>query len=321
MKIVVTGGAGYIGSHTVQVLVAAGHDVVSVDRRPMPDWLPATGARSEVVDIRDLAALDAAIEGFRPEAVMHFAAEKSAPRSVLDPFTAFDANVAGTTNVLEAMGRHGVRFMIFSSSCAVYGTPAASPVDEAAPLAPENPYGESKVLGERLLPWFERAHEIRFAALRYFNAAGAALDGSNGEDGTSAVSLIPTTIEAALGRRPPLEIYGRDYETPDGTAIRDYVHVVDLAEAHLAALEVRRRGSPSLTLNLGTGRGASVLDVVRAVGAAFGRSVPHVFAGRRPGDPAAVWADPRLAARALGWTARLDLDAIVGSALAWQRRP
>ena len=319
MRVLVTGGAGYIGSHVVQALEAAGHAVVVLDRRPPRAGLFGGSVESVVGDIRDADALDALLAGSRWDGVIHLAALKSVAASVADPGSYFDVNVTGSLRLLEAVARAGVGAFVFSSSCAAYGTPASVPIREDAELHPENPYGESKVLTERMLPWFEAARGIRSMSLRYFNAAGAALDGSNGEDWREAVNLLPVVIESALGRRGPVEVFGSDYSTPDGTAIRDYIHVVDLADAHISALEALAGGAASDIVNLGTGRGASVLEIIDSVGRAAGVEVPYRLAERRPGDPAAVWADADHARQILGWSARFGLDEIVESALRWHR--
>lgn len=320
MRVLVTGGAGYIGSHVVQALESAGHSVVILDRDSPPPGLFGRSVESIQADVRNAQALDAILAGSHWDGVIHLAALKSVAASVADPAAYFDSNLVGTLRLLEAMDRAGVGAFVFSSSCAVYGSPESLPIDEGTALLPGNPYGESKLLVERMLPWFEAARGIRFLALRYFNAAGGALDGSNGEDWREAVNLLPVVIEAALGRRGPVDVYGSDYPTPDGTAIRDYVHVVDLANAHLLGLEHLVRGAPSGIVNLGTGRGSSVLEIIDAVGRATGGSVPYQLAPRRPGDPAASWADPRRAQQLIGWSAQLGLDDIVGSAVAWHRK-
>lgn len=319
MRTLVTGGAGYIGSHIVQALESAGHSVVVVDLRSPRPGLFGPQVESVRADVRDAQALDTILARGAWDGVIHLAALKSVAASVADPAAYFDSNVVGTLRLLEAMSRAGVGALVFSSSCAVYGSPTALPMDEETARRPDNPYGESKVLAERMLPWFEAARGIRFLALRYFNAAGAALDGSNGEDWREAVNLVPVVIEAALGRRGPIEVFGSDYPTPDGTAIRDYVHVVDLANAHLRALELLASGGASSVVNLGTGRGSSVLEIVDAVGRANGAPVPYQLAPRRHGDPAAVWADARRAREIIGWSAQFGLDEIVRSALAWHR--
>jgi UDP-glucose-4-epimerase GalE len=317
MRVLVTGGAGYIGSQTVRLLAAAGHEPLVLDtlehgdRRSVPGVELVEGSVGDAPLVRGLLA-DRGIE-----AVVHFAALKAADESVREPGRYFDANVGGGLVLLRAMEETGVARFIFSSSCAVYGEPPSLPIDEDAPLRPENPYGESKLLIERALPWFA-ANGLGFVSLRYFNAAGAELDGTHGEDWRAAPNLVPMAIKAAL-RQTPLRVFGTDYPTPDGTAVRDYVHVVDLAAAHIAALDHLAAGRATTTLNLGTGRGASVRDVIAAVERASGCSIEVIEAPRRAGDPAAVWADSRKAERELGWTARLGLDEIVQSAVRWHR--
>jgi len=319
MRVLVTGAAGYIGSHTVHALAAAGHDLVALDvRAPRAGLLD--GVESVQVDVRDTAALDDLFERHAFDGVVHLAAEKSVVGSLVEPGRYFDVNVGGTATLLETMARHGVGRFVFSSSCAVYGTPAELPINEEADLRPASPYGESKALAERMLPWFENAGSIRYLALRYFNAAGAALDASNGEDWRTALNLVPVAIEAALGRRAPLEVYGSAFPTPDGTAIRDYVHVVELADAHRIALEGLADGLPSGIINLGTGHGTSVGQVLDIVALATGRPVPHRAVGARSGEAVEIWADPRRARAVLGWSATHGISEIVGSAVAWHRR-
>jgi UDP-glucose 4-epimerase len=319
-NILVTGGAGYIGSETARRLVAAGHEVTVFDDMSR-GYRAAVGAIPLVVgNVRDRALVATTLRDRAVDAVIHFAALKSVEESVADPGAYFDVNVGGTLAVLRAMAETGVRRMVVSSSCAVYGTPDRSPVDEAAPLRPMNPYGESKLQAERLLPWFEAAHGIESAVLRYFNAAGAAEDGSTGEDWTDAPNLIPVVMQVAAGRRPALRIFGTDHPTPDGTAIRDYIHVGDLAEAHRCALEAIEGGSGSSTLNVGTGVGASVQQVVDAARRITGRPIPTEAAPRREGDPSAIWADTTRSASALGWQATRTLDDIVRTAWTWHTR-
>jgi UDP-glucose 4-epimerase len=320
MRILVTGGAGYIGSATARRLSAAGHQVVVLDHLGRGHPAAVAGLRLVVGDCRDGGIVEGLLRDERIEAVVHFAAHKSVEESVADPGAYFDNNVGGTLAVLRGMAAASVRRFVFSSSCAVYGLPDRLPVGETAALRPMNPYGESKLLAERLLPWFDAANGIRFAALRYFNAAGAAADGSAGEDWRDAANLIPIVLGVAAGRRDALTINGTDLPTPDGSAIRDYIHVDDLAEAHLKALETIDRLDTSLTVNVGTGRGASVLDIVEAARRITGRPIPTIAGPPRPGDPPAVWADTRLAETALGWRAAASLDDIVASAWAWHQR-
>ncbi len=316
MRVLVTGGAGYIGSETVRLLAARGHQPVVLDTLERGHRAAVDGAALIVGSISDGGLVEATLREHHIEAVIHFAALKSVEASFSDPAGYFGTNVGGSFALLGAMGRAGVSQLVYSSSCAVYGTPSDLPVRETSELHPENPYGETKLLVERALRWFDGVG-IRTVSLRYFNAAGAAFDGRHGEDWTDAPNLVPVVIKAALGRGPAVRILGSDYPTPDGTAIRDYVHVADLAEAHLLAVEALAGGLPSTTLNLGTGQGSSVRAVIEAVGAAAGAPVPIIEADRRAGDPAAIWADPSLAEATLGWRARYRLDAIVETAWRW----
>lgn len=317
MRVLVTGGAGYIGSQTVRRLTSAGHECLVVDTLERGDRRAVPGVEVVEGSVSDRPLVRRLLHERSIEAVLHFAALKAADESVREPGRYFEANVGGSLALLSAMEAAAVPHLVFSSSCAVYGEPERLPIDEDAAVRPENPYGESKLLVERALPWFS-ARGISFVSLRYFNAAGAELDGSHGEDWRHAPNLVPVAIKAAL-RGTPLRVFGTDYPTPDGTAVRDYVHVLDLADAHIAALERLAGGGGSTTLNLGTGRGASVRDVVGAVEAASGCPIEVLESPRRVGDPAAVWADPRRAAAELGWTARYGLDEIVDSAVCWHR--
>lgn len=317
MRVLVTGGAGYIGSHTVARLVGAGHDVVVLDtlERGHPAAIPGTALI--VGDAGDRAFVRDLLEARRIEVVVHCAARKSVAESVDDPGGYFEANVGGSLALLRAMADTGVGRLVFSSTCAVYGVPDELPVREDSPLRAENPYGESKLIVERMAVWFGEAHGLRTATLRYFNAAGAAVDGSNGEDWRHAENLIPAVMQAAAGVRPAVDVYGTDYPTADGTAIRDYVHVLDLADVHARAVDYLADGGQSVTVNVGTGRGASVLEVVAAARAATGRGIELRDAPRRPGDPPAIWADGRLARSTFGWTPAHDLDSMVASAWRW----
>jgi UDP-glucose-4-epimerase GalE len=317
MRILVTGGAGYIGSLTAQHLFDAGHGVVVLDDL-RNGHRSAVGSLPLVVgDVRDIDLVAATIDRHEVDAVVHFAALKAVEESVADPGSYFDNNVGGTLGVLRAMARTGVRRLVFSSSCAVYGTPDVSPVDETAAIRPMNAYGESKAVSERLLPWFEAAHGIRSAALRYFNAAGASDNGSRGEDWSDAQNLIPVVLKTAAGRRSVVRIFGTDHPTPDGTAIRDYIHVLDLAAAHRCALEAIDGRDASLTVNVGTGVGISVRDVLETARRITGREIPAEGAPRREGDPSAIWADTARAETVLGWRATRSLDDIVESAWRW----
>jgi UDP-glucose-4-epimerase GalE len=317
MSILVTGGAGYIGSHTVRLLRQHGRDVVVVDSLEYGDARAVPGVPLVRADVADRDAVSAAVREHAVDAVIHFAAYKAAGESMGQPGRYFRNNVAGSIELLETLAGAGVGRVVFSSTCAVYGTPPSVPVAEQAPVAPESPYGETKATIERVLGWYARCHGVESVSLRYFNAAGAWPDGSMGEDWSVTSNLVPLVMRAALGRSGPLQVFGTDYPTPDGTAVRDYVHVVDLAEAHLRALEHLESGGATTAVNVGTGVGSSVLQVLAAAERAAGRAIPYEVAPRRPGDPVALYADPSRAAEVLSWRAAHDLDEILASAWAW----
>jgi UDP-arabinose 4-epimerase len=320
-SVLVTGGAGYIGSHACKVLARAGHlpvvfDNLSRGHREAVRWGPLVEG-----DLADRTRLAAALEEHRVSAVMHFAAFAYVGESVTDPALYYRNNLGGTLSLLEAMREAAVDKIVFSSTCATYGSPDKVPISENAPQRPVNPYGETKLAIERALHWYGQAYGLRSVSLRYFNAAGADRDGEIGELHEPETHLVPLVLQAALGRRPQIDIYGADYPTPDGTAIRDYIHVQDLAEAHLRALEHLSAGRESAALNLGTGRGHSVREVIRVAEAVSGRRIAWRDTARRPGDPPVLVADPSLAAKLLGWRARVsDLETIMRTALAWHTR-
>jgi UDP-arabinose 4-epimerase len=320
VSVLIVGGAGYIGSQTAKRAATAGLEPVVLDNLVYGHrWAVKWGPLVEG-DLADASLIDRVIKEHRVSAVIHFAAYAYVGESVTNPRKYFRNNVVNTLNLLDAMVDNGVRDIVFSSTCAVYGEPLAVPIAEDHPRNPVSPYGESKLAVEKILRWYQRAYPLRFAALRYFNAAGADPDGELGENHAPETHLIPLAIEAALGGRG-LEIYGTDYPTPDGTAVRDYIHVADLADAHLVALEQLGKGASSLTLNLGTGRGHSVREVISAVERASGRKVPVRETDRRAGDPPALVADARQAAAVLGWKPRYpDLDTIIGHAFRWRDR-
>ena len=331
MRVLVLGGAGYIGSHTCVALAEAGHDVAIADNYANASPLVLgrlvriLGAPVDAheCDIRDTERLARLLEDTGSEAVIHFAALKSVARSVADPLAYFDNNIAGTISVLRAMRRAGVPHLVFSSSATVYGTDAPVPVREDAHLAPCNPYGRSKLVMEQLIGDLCVA-DPGFGAmlLRYFNPVGAHPSGLIGEDPRGVPdNLMPYVAQVAVGRRDHLQVFGGDWPTPDGTGIRDYVHVMDLARAHVAALAVLGEGRRGATaLNLGTGLGTSVLDLVQAFGRACGRDVPYEIVGRRAGDVAELWASPDLAREMLGWSAEHDVDAMCHDAWRWQSK-
>ena len=320
MRVLVTGGAGYIGSHTARMLHDLGHDVVVLDRNDASELTSVAEVKAIQGDVGDARLLESIFANHRLDAVVHLAGDKSVEGSLVDPGEYFANNVSATLMLLRTMVVSEVDVLVFSSTCAVYGPSNEPPLTERAHLDPQTPYGETKLMVERMLHWFDRAHTLRSVSLRYFNAAGAADDGRMGEEWTTAINLIPMVMKAATGRIPTLTVYGRDYPTPDGTAIRDYVHVIDIAHAHLRALEYLSNGGPSRVLNLGTGRGASVLEVIAAAERASGRIIPLENGLRRPGDLGAVWADSSKAEAILGWRAERDLDAIVRSAWRWHSR-
>jgi UDP-glucose-4-epimerase GalE len=322
VSVLVVGGAGYIGSHAVKLLRAGGEDVVVYDNLSAGHREAAkrAGAPLEEGDIRDTARLIEVMRAHGVDAVMHFAALLSVPDSVRDPAGYYDVNVGGALSVLRAMAASGVRHFIFSSTAATFGIPQATPITEDHPQRPINAYGESKLAVERALPHFERAYGLRFTTLRYFNAAGADPDGRLGEDHDPEIHVIPRAIDAALGRGR-FAIYGEDYDTPDGTCLRDYVHVTDLAAAHRLALESLRAGGASAAYNLGNGRPVSVRDVVTAVERVTGRRVPAEHGPRRAGDPAALFTSSDRITRDLGWKPSYEaLDVIVETAYRWREQ-
>jgi UDP-arabinose 4-epimerase len=316
--VLVTGGAGYIGSHTCKALAKAGYLPVTFDNLTCGhDWAVQWGPLLKA-DLADAAALDGAFEAYKPIAVLHFAAFAYVGESVIAPAKYYRNNVVGTLNLLDAMLRHRCRDIVFSSTCATYGIPRSVPISEEEDQRPINPYGRSKLMIEQILRDFDRAHGLRFCALRYFNAAGADPEGQIGEDHSPETHLIPLVVETALGRRPCVDVFGTDYPTPDGTAIRDYIHVSDLADAHERAMTHLLSNGESLLLNVGTGRGHSVREVIDAVQAVTGGTVPVRHSPRRPGDPPMLVAHPGRASTALGWQPRIaGLDAIVSTAVRW----
>lgn len=319
MNVLVVGGAGYIGSHCVRQLLAAGHRPVVLDNLTQGHRAAvAAGVPLVAGEMDDRALVRETLRSRRIDLVMHFAALINVGESVRQPERYHRNNTVATFALLEAMRAEGVRRLVFSSTCATFGIPGRMPMAEDLPQEPINPYGRSKLEVERALRALAASEGLSFAAFRYFNAAGAAEDGSIGEDHEPETHLIPLAIAAALGRRPPLEVFGDDYPTPDGTCLRDYVHVDDLARAHIAAFDRLARPGAALFYNLGTGVPTSVRDVLSAVERATGRPVPHTFGARREGDPPALYADPSKARRELGWTPRhATIDAIVATAARW----
>jgi UDP-glucose 4-epimerase len=321
MNVLVVGGAGYIGSHCVRQLLAAGHRPVVLDNLVFGHrGAIAAGVPLYTEDLGDEAAVGEILSREKIEAVMHFAAFAYVGESVNDPLKYYFNNVVSTLGLLRVMLKHGVKKFVFSSTCATYGVPTAMPIVETMPQAPINPYGQTKLDIENALKALAHAHGLSFAAFRYFNAAGAAEDGSIGEDHAPESHLIPLAIESAVGRRPALQVFGSDYPTPDGTCLRDYVHVDDLSRAHIAVFAKLGEPGTALFYNLGTGKPTSVLEVIRAVEKVTGLKVPYLLAPRRAGDPPALYADSAKAVRELGWKIKFDhIDAIVGTAWKWHR--
>jgi UDP-glucose 4-epimerase len=319
MRILVTGGAGYIGSHTVRLLLAHGHDVWVLDNLSMGHRAAVPAERLIVGDLKDGDFVDHALLIHRIEAVVHFAANAFVGESVTNPAKYYQNNLVNTLNLMERMRRQGITRIVFSSTCATYGIPERVPMTEETPQRPINPYGQTKLTVERALADYAVAYNWGYAALRYFNASGASPDGSIGEDHTPETHLIPLAIQVALGQRPHLEVFGTDYPTPDGTCIRDYIHVDDLGEAHRLALEQLQPGK-GLLFNLGIGRGYSVREVIRAVEEVSGKKVAVKEGSRRAGDPAELVADASKARRELAWQPKYTtLRAIVETAWNWHR--
>ena len=319
MTILVTGGAGYIGSHTVRQLRGDGRDVVVLDSLERGNRDALLGAPFVRGDISDSALVTDVCRQHGVDSVIHFAAYKSVGESMVDPAKYWRNNVQGTVDLLEGLLAADVRRIVFSSSAAVYGNPDSLPIREDAPLRPENVYAETKAVMERVIHWYGLTHGVRWVSLRYFNAAGASSDGVLGENWDMSTNLLPLVMKAALGASGPVKVFGNDYPTPDGTGVRDYIHVEDLATAHSKAVDHLNAGRDSIALNLGTGRGVSVMEIIRATETEHGRSVPHEFVDRRPGDPATVYADSRLANQVLGWTTTKGINEIVRDAYGWHR--
>ena len=314
MRVLVVGGAGYIGSHAARALKRKGHEAIIYDNLSTGYAALANGFELIVADIADLAKLKDTLR--RVDAVMHFAAHAYVGESVENPRKYYQNNLIGSLSLINSMLESSVRKFIFSSTCAVYGVPVKVPITEENPRAPVNPYGATKLAFEYALEAYERAYGLRFVAFRYFNAAGADESIEIGEMHAPETHLIPAAFEAIYGERPALEIFGDDYPTPDGTGIRDYIHVNDLAEAHVLGLEYLEKNS-SAQLNLGTGQGYSVRQVVSTIEKVSGRTVPARIAPRRAGDPPQLVADPSRAKKLLNWSAKRSLDEIVSTAWKW----
>ncbi len=330
MRIAVTGGAGYIGSHTAAALLEAGHEVMILDNfanadRDVPDRIAAIAGRAahvQEVDITNNGPLSRVLTGFAPDAVIHFAGLKAVGEAVTDPLEYYRVNVAGSVSLFQAMEAAGCTQLVFSSSATVYGEPSQTPIPEDHPLAPTNPYGQSKLMVEQLIAdWSVANPALAAVSLRYFNPVGAHPSSRIGEAPRGTPNnLMPYVAQVAMGWREHLSVFGDDYDTPDGTGVRDYIHVMDLAEAHLAALTLTTQNPGIDAINVGTGRGSSVLEMIRAFEVASGRNIAYVITDRRPGDVATSLADPSRAAQRMGWRATRDLDDMCRDAWAWQRR-
>jgi UDP-glucose-4-epimerase GalE len=320
MTTLVTGGAGYIGSHTVRALRASGREVVVLDSLELGRPEAVIDAPLVVGDIRDAELVENTCRDHGVTSLVHFAAYKSVGESMETPGKYWHNNVDGTVALVEAAMAGGVENVVFSSSCSVYGNPPHVPVDESAPIAPESVYAETKATVERILRWYGVTRGLRSVSLRYFNAAGASFDARIGEDWTFSINLVPVVMKALLGAGKPVQVFGTDYPTPDGTCIRDYIHVDDLADAHLKAIDYLAAGGESTAVNVGTGVGSSVLEVISATAEVAGRPVPHELAERRAGDPVATFADPTTGQAVLGWSARYGLPEIIATAYRWHSK-
>jgi len=319
MTVLVTGGAGYIGSHTVRLLASQGRDVVVLDSLELGDKSRLGSVPLFQGDINDERIIEKICRKHNITDVVHFAAYKAVGESMDQPLRYYNNNVAGTIALVRSLLSNGVNRIVFSSSAAVYGNPESVPVTEESALRPESVYAETKSVVERFLSSCD-AIGLRSVSLRYFNAAGASADASIGEDWSMSQNLVPLVMKAILGFSGPLNVFGNDYPTPDGTCIRDYIHVNDLADAHVKALDYLSTGGKSLACNVGTGKGTSVLDVLNLAEQVSGRKVPHNIVGRRSGDPISVYADPTLIRALLGWKATRDVRDIISSAWNWHER-
>lgn len=321
MSILVLGGAGYIGSHAVDLLIEKGYDVVVIDNL-------LTGHRGAVNpqatfyegDIRDKTFMDEVFTKETIDGVIHFAASSLVGESVENPLKYFDNNVMGTIVTLETMEKHGVKYIVFSSTAATYGEPDEVPITELTPTNPKNPYGESKLMMEKMMKWCDEAYGMKYVALRYFNVAGAKLDGTIGEDHTPETHLVPLILQTALGQRDVITIFGDDYETKDGTCIRDYVHVMDLCEAHILALEYLKAGGQSEAINLGSSEGFSVKEMIAEAREVTGKEIPEKMGARRAGDPSVLIASSEKAKKVLGWVPKYtNVETILETAWQWHQ--
>lgn len=320
MAIMVTGGAGYIGSHTVAELLAKGEEVVIVDNLQQGHRDAVLGGKLYVGDIRDKEFLDTVFKENSIDAVIHFAANSLVGESMQNPGKYYHNNVYGTLCLLEKMNEYGVNKIVFSSTAATYGEPENIPILETDRTLPTNAYGETKLAMEKMMRWFDTAHGMKYVSLRYFNAAGAHESGKIGEDHSPETHLVPIILQVALGKRPHISIFGDDYATPDGTCIRDYIHVTDLADAHILAVEKLRAGGDSSVYNLGNGKGFSVKEVIEIARRVTGHAIPAVIETRRAGDPATLVASSERTRAELGWKPKRDsLEHIIASAWSWHQ--
>lgn len=320
MAVLVTGGAGYIGSHTVAELLDRGEEVVVVDSLETGHADAVLGGTLHVGDIRDKAFLEGVFKQHTFDAVIHFAAYSLVGESMINPAKYYDNNVHGTQVLLEVMQQFGVKRIVFSSTAATYGEPERTPIEETFATNPTNVYGETKLTMERMMRWFDQVHGIRYVSLRYFNAAGAHESGRIGEDHQPETHLVPIVLETALGKRSEISVFGSDYPTNDGTCIRDYIHVSDLADAHLLAVDYLRKDGASEIFNLGSGNGFSVLEVIRTAERVTGLTIPTALRERRAGDPAVLIASAGKAKAVLGWQPKRDnMEKIIESAWRWHQ--
>jgi UDP-glucose 4-epimerase len=322
LKILVTGGAGYIGSHFVKLLLTGGHTPIVLDNlsRGHKEAVPSN-VKLEVVDLLNRSAVSDIIKKHSPEAIVHFAAFAYVRESVEHPEMYYENNVIGSFNLIRAAAEYGVKKFVFSSTCSIYGNPVKVPISEEQQSNPINPYANTKLIIEMLLKDFENAYGLKHVALRYFNAAGADPSGLIGESHFPEPHIIPIVFQAALGKRGKVFVYGNDYDTPDKTCIRDYIHIVDLANAHLKALEYLNQGKESAIINLGTGTGNSVLEIIEKAKIVCGRDIPFEITGRRTGDPAILVADNKKANKVLGWSPKYSIEEILETAWRWHKEP
>lgn len=318
--ILIAGGAGYIGSHTAKLLSQSGYDIVVLDNLVYGHREAVFTPNFELVDLADKATLDKVFKKYRIDAVIHFAAYAYVGESVVDPQKYYHNNVVNTLNLLDAMIVNGVKNIVFSSTCATYGNPQYTPIDEKHPQFPINPYGRTKLMIEKIMADYEVAYGLKYIALRYFNAAGADSQGEIGENHNPETHLIPLALKAVNGEIPQLTIFGTDYDTPDGTCIRDYIHVEDLADAHILAVEKLFKDKTSYCINLGTGLGTSVKEILNAVEKVTGKQVPHVFGERRAGDPPRLYAANEMAKKVLNWNPKYtQIEEIIKTAWIWEQ--